>query len=72
MSPSGLKKTSLSNTFDCINAALISTEANLKLWLAAIAMRSLKLSLEAFGLYDCGFKPSWKPQATKQALQGCF
>ena len=64
--------TSQSRVLDCRNAALISTEANIKLSFSATAINSLKDSLAAMGLSDWGFKDSWKPLANNQALQVCF
>ena len=49
---------SLTRTFDYKKAALMSTEASLKPLLAATPIYNLKLSLEAVGLSDCGFKGS--------------
>ena len=51
-------KTSLSRVLDCRKAALISTEANLKLLFAATAINILKDSFDTVGLSDCGFKVS--------------
>ena len=48
-------KTTLSSVLDYKKAALISTEANLKLLFAATAIKILNDSLETVGLSDCGF-----------------
>ena len=49
-------KTSLLRVLDCKKAALMSTEANLKLLFAATAINILKDTFDAVGLSDCGFK----------------
>ena len=59
---------SLSRVLDWRNAALMSTEANLKSLLAVMAIRGLKDSLETVGLSDWGFRVSWNPQATSLAF----
>ena len=51
-------KTSLSRDLDCRNAALISTEANLKFSFAATAINSINESFDSVGLSDCGFTVS--------------
>ena len=58
MSGGGSINTSLSRVLDWGNAALMSTEANLKSLLAAMALRVLKDSLETVGISDWGFKVS--------------
>ena len=50
--------TSLSRVLDWRNAALISTEANLKLLFAAMAMSVLNDSFETVGLSDWGLRVS--------------
>ena len=65
-------KTSLSRVLDCRKAALMSTEASLKLLFAAMAISSLKISFATVELSDYGLFSSLKALTTRVALNSCF
>ena len=59
MSSGGITNTFMYKNLDWKKAALMSTEGSLKPLLAATAVSNLKLSLDAVGLSDGGFRDSW-------------